>query len=170
MPKGIFTRGMAILLSKAVPLEAIAERLGDFRIAKRIEAGADAFLPGSSLLVAYRPEVNGYVSLEVVDQCWPDQLGDPKADHKLFAAWGMGYFGPAAWPGGLERACEYSYGFPKDRLVPQHQAFVRILCRYVRWQAFVVDEGLASPPREVLRWFPQDQASVPAELRRGITS
>jgi Domain of unknown function (DUF4261) len=315
--KGFFTQGMAILLHNALPLQAIEERLGDFEIVKRMEAsGPWVFGGGPTVLVAYRPEVNGYVSVEVVDRCWPDQMGDTKAEPDVFAAWGMGHFGPGAWPGGLERACRDSYGWPEDRLVPQHQAFVRILCSYVlgaggdapikpssydplpelefmtriagaivhlpeavcyfnpngecvrdargfqkaldyhasaelmplelwvnvrlfnfsdaepawslmdtvgmsqldtpdheacyqsdvyataevenflrnasaylvqrgpiigdghtmdgpagiRWQAFIVDEGLLVPPREVLRWFPQDQGKVPAKLRRGIQS
>jgi hypothetical protein len=44
----------------------------------------------------------------------------------------MGFFGPGTWPGGLERACQQSWGWPDGRSVPlQHQAFIRILSSYV---------------------------------------
>jgi len=131
--KGLFTQGMAILLRKTPPLAAIEKRLADFPIVKRNEAsGASPFGGGPSLLVAFRPDVNGYVLIELVDRRWPDQMGDPKTDADVFAAWGMGSFGPAAWPGGLERACQHAFFWPEaGSVVAQHQVFIRILCSYV---------------------------------------
>jgi hypothetical protein len=59
-------------------------------------------------------------------------MGDPEADPDVFAGWSMGQFGPATWPGGLERACQHSWGWPGGRSVPlQHQAFIRIRSSYV---------------------------------------
>jgi len=43
----------------------------------------------------------------------------------------MGQFGPGTWPGGLERACQQSWGWPDGRSIPlAHQAFVRIRSSY----------------------------------------
>jgi hypothetical protein len=129
--KAYYTQGLAILLCKSLPLEKIEAQLGDFKIARGGSPSAPRAFGGPAAMVAYRPDVNGYVSIDVVDRCWPDQMGDPKADPELFGAWGLGQFGPGAWPGGLERARQHSYGWPDGRAVPlQHQAFVRILCGY----------------------------------------
>jgi hypothetical protein len=130
--KGFFTQGLAILLRNSPSLRAVEERLGDFEIIDRVEYSAAWATGGPSVVVPYRPDVNGFVSIDVVDQRWPDRMGDPKADAGVFAAWGMGHFGPGAWPGGLERACQHSWGWPEGRSVPlQHQAFIRIRCSYL---------------------------------------
>jgi hypothetical protein len=34
----------------------------------------------------------------------------------------------------------------------------------VRWQGFIVEQGRMTPPRRVIRWFPQDHRTPPAEL------
>lgn len=84
------------------------------------------------MVVPYRPDVNGYISIDVADQRWPDRMGDSKAGAEIFAAWAMGQFGPGAWPGGLERACQHSWGWPEGHSVPlQHQAFIRTRCSYL---------------------------------------
>jgi hypothetical protein len=127
MRKGQYTQGLAILLRNAVPLRAIEEQLKDFEVVKRIEARAKR---GPTVIVAYRPDVNGYVAIDVVDQPWPDQMGGAKADLEVFGAWALGHFGPGAWPGGLERACQHSWGWP-DGGALQHQAFIRIRSSYV---------------------------------------
>jgi hypothetical protein len=113
-------------------LPAIEAHLGDFDIADSLEASAAWAMGGPSLLVPYRPDVNGYVSVDVVDRCWPDRMGDTKSDADVFAAWAGGHFGPGAWPGGLGRACQHSWGAADGRSGPlQHQAFIRIRCTYL---------------------------------------
>jgi hypothetical protein len=130
--KGFYTQCLAILLRKAVPLQAIEESLQDFSVVKRVEDSAHWTVSGPSVVVAYRPDVNGYVAVDTIDHRWPDHMGDPKADLEVFGAWSMGQFGPGAWPGGLERACQHSWGWPDGRSVPlQHQAFIRIRSSYV---------------------------------------
>jgi hypothetical protein len=127
--KGFITQALAILLRSPLPSREIEERLGEFKIAKRAEATAPG---GPSTLVAYRPDVNGYVLIDVVDVRWPNRMGDPKTEPEVFAAWASGDFGPGAWPGGLERACQHSWVWPEGRSVPlQHQSFIRIRCSYV---------------------------------------
>jgi len=129
--KRFYTQGLAILLRQAVTLDAIEELLTDFTVVKRTEASTIWTIAGPTLLLAYRPEVNGYVSVDVVDHCWPDRMGDPETDPDVWGAWNMGHFGPGAWPGSLERACQHSWGWPEGRSIPlQHQAFIRILSSY----------------------------------------
>jgi hypothetical protein len=89
-------------------------------------------LGGPGVLVEYRPEVNGYVLVDVVDHRWPDRMGDPETEPEVFGAWSMGHFGPGTWPGSLARACEHSWGWPDGRTVPlQHARFIRIRISYV---------------------------------------
>jgi hypothetical protein len=131
--KGFYTQGLVILLRQAASLDAIAERLGDFDIVKRRAQSSEYWaIGGPTLIVAYKPDVNGYVAIDLCDQRWPDSMGDPKAEPEIFAAWSTGHFGPGAWPGNLERSCQHSWKWPDGRTVPlQHQAFIRIRCSYV---------------------------------------
>jgi hypothetical protein len=130
--KGFFTQGLAILLRNPLPLQTIEEHLGEFKIAKRVETSTAMSAGWPETFVAYRPDVNGYMSIDVVDGRWPDRMGDPKAAADVFAAWAAGDFGPGAWPGGLERACQHSWGWPEGRSVLlRHQAFIRIRCSYI---------------------------------------
>jgi hypothetical protein len=62
--KGNYTQALAILLRGALPSQEIEERLGEFKIARRAKADEPG---GPSTLVAYRPDVNGYVLIDVVD-------------------------------------------------------------------------------------------------------
>src|SRR5215813_6284788 len=130
--KGFYTQGLAILLREPATLQAIEESLQGFTVVKRSEGSDSWAIAGPSLVVAYRPDINGYVSVDTIEHGWPDDMGDPKADPEVFAAWSMGHFGPGAWPGSLERACQHSWGWPDGRTVPlQHQAFVRIRSSYI---------------------------------------
>jgi hypothetical protein len=131
--KGFYTQGLAILLRKATPLQAIEESLQDFDVVKRLaESSSHWAFAGPSVVVAYRPDVNGYVAVDTIDHQWPDHMGDPKAEPEVFGAWSMGHFGPGAWPGSLERACQHSWGWPDGRSVPlQHQALIRVRSSYV---------------------------------------
>jgi hypothetical protein len=127
--KGFITQTLAILLRKPLPSREIEERLGEFKIARHAEASAPG---GPSTLIAYRPDVNGYVLIDLVDEQWPDRMGDPEAEPEVFAAWASGDFGPGAWPGALERACQHSWVWPEGRSLPlQHRSFIRIRCSYV---------------------------------------
>jgi len=129
--KGFYTQGLIILLRAAAPLQAIEDSLRDFNVVKRIEDSSHWTIGGPSVVVPYRPDVNGYVAVDTVDRPWPDSMGDPKADPEVFAGWSMGQFGPGTWPGGLERACQQSWGWPDGRSIPlAHQAFVRIRSSY----------------------------------------
>jgi hypothetical protein len=132
MPKGFFTQGSAVLLSRQVSLNEVCECLKDYQIAKRIESSDDPNFGGASAIIAYKPEVNGYVSVDVFPAPWPDHMGDPKEDAMLFATWSMGHFGPHTYPGGLKRACQQAWRWPEAKsLVPKHVAVIRLRMSYV---------------------------------------
>ncbi len=127
MPKGFFTQSACVLLSNATSLEALAPLLSEFQIAKRVEQTTDPNLGGPALIVPYRPEVNGYVNVDVRNRKWPDHMGDPKSEAMLFAAWSMGHWGPHAFPGGLRRAQEQLWAWPEGKNVAdRHAAVVHI--------------------------------------------
>jgi hypothetical protein len=130
--KGFFTQCVCILLEKEVPLSEIESALSHLEVARRDVQTGSSWMSSDSLIIPFRPEVNGFMILDVVGQKWPDHMGDPKKVPELFAAWLMGHFGPSAFPGGLQRAVEQSWGW-KDagRVVTKHGAFIRILTSYV---------------------------------------
>ena len=84
------------------------------------------------MIIPFRAEVNGYVSIDVINRPWPDDMGDPKKDPMLLAAWAMGCFGPAAYPGNLMRAAQQCWHWPDGKSVPERQTgFVRVRSSYV---------------------------------------
>ena len=138
--KGLHTQVLVVLLRRPVSLQTIELQLKDFKIAGRAEIAPKWLMGGPSCAVAprlsvavpYRPDVNGYAWIDVVSGSWPDKMGHAEVDPEVFAAWGMGYFGPGAWPGCLERACQHSLQWPDGRFLPlQHRAFLRIRCSYL---------------------------------------
>ncbi len=132
MPKGFFTQAVAVLLRQTVTLADIREFLSGFQIAKEVWDTGDSEFGGPCFVVEYRPSVNGYVSVDVVDRQWPDHMGDPKKEPMLFAAWSMGHYGPFALPNGLKRAIEQSWGWEgAAQAVAGHNAFVRLRLSYV---------------------------------------
>jgi hypothetical protein len=131
MPKGMFTQGICVLLEKPPSLDEIESLLSDFDILRRVEASTEWVFGGPTVIVGFRPEVNGLVSVDVVNKCWPDHMGDPKTETMLFGAWSMGHFGPFAYPGGLQRATQQCWAWERGKSVADgHKAFVRIRSSY----------------------------------------
>jgi hypothetical protein len=105
--------------------------LGDFDVVKRVDAGPILPMGGPGFLLAYRPEANGSITVDLTDRPWPDHMGDPQNDPEIYASWATGNFGPGTWPGALKRACQHSWGWPEGRTIPQtHTAFLRIRSSY----------------------------------------
>ncbi len=132
--KGFFTQSAVVLAERAFDLGELERALDGLTIARRIEAeGARSWMGGTpTLLLPFRPEVNGHVAVDIVDALWPDAMGDPKAEAELFGAWTLGWFGPFAYPGNLERAVAQAHGWPDAaRVVARHRSFVRIKSSYV---------------------------------------
>jgi hypothetical protein len=132
MPKGFFTQSATVLLERPFDLGALERCLKDFQIVRRAEPSNDPWMGAQGLVIGMRPEVNGHAIVDVVDQPWPDGMGDPNTDPALFGAWSMGFFGPFVFPEGLARARAMSFAWPEGRaLSATHRAFVRIKTSYV---------------------------------------
>ncbi len=132
MGKGFWMQSSAMLWETAPTLDELAALLSHFEIVNRNEPSPDWEFGGASLVVAFRPEVNGYVVVDIVDRPWPDGMGDPQNEPTLFGAWSMGYFGPHTFPGGLERAVMHAGYWPDaQNSVGRHRAFVRLSLSYV---------------------------------------
>jgi hypothetical protein len=144
MPKGNFTQCVCILLNRTPSLDEVAQSLSNVAdIVSRQEATEDWQFFGPSLTIAFQPQVNGYVAVDVVDRPWPDEMGDPEKDAALFGAWALGYFGPSAFPLGLARASDQSWCWDGDaEIAHNHSSFIRIRTSYV----FEADEDAPVAP------------------------
>jgi uncharacterized protein DUF4261 len=136
--KGFFTQGAMVLTQRPLAADAVDDALRPFRVVKRSPAEGEKNWTGGypSWVIAWRPEVNGNVTVDVVDAPWPDNMGDPKSPggQSLFAAWSMGFMGPMTWPGNLLRATEFAEAFGDKAAAEgakRHQAFVRVRSTYV---------------------------------------
>jgi hypothetical protein len=132
MPKGFYTQCVAVLFERAPKLDELAASLVGTPVVRRTEPGKNIWMGGPGLVLAMRPEVNGYVQVDLVDRRWPDHLGDPKGEAELFGAWSMGFFGPFTFPEGLSRAQQMSFSWPEvPAVVSKHTSFVRVKSTYV---------------------------------------
>jgi hypothetical protein len=134
MAKGLVSQGVCLLSDGSTTLDGVRAALKEkgFNIVKEARGQKDWQFSGPSLVVSYRPEVNGYVAVDVVEHVWPDAMGDPKSDSITFGAWSMGQFGPLTFPGGLARAGEHSWAWQEGPAVAQrHRGFLRIRLSYV---------------------------------------
>ena len=131
MPKGIFTQGVCVLLERTPSLAELEAALADFDIRQQLAVSEEWVFGGPTLVVAYRPESNGLVSVDIVDRQWPDHMGDAKNETMIFGAWSKGHFGPFAYPGGLQRAAQQCWAWEPGQTVPaRHNAFIRIRSSY----------------------------------------
>ncbi len=135
MAKGLFSQGVSLLTDGQTTIEDIRSVLGEqgFDIAKQRPGNPAGWCySGPTLVVPFLPAVNGYAAVDVVNQTWPDTMGDPKADTDTFAAWSMGHFGPLAYPGSLARARQHAWAWEQGRTAPErHRGFIRIRTSYV---------------------------------------
>lgn len=149
MAKGFFTQGVCVLLKQPLSLSELEALLAEFEIKKRNEDFDHWEFSGPSLVIPFRPEVNGLVVVDTVGQRWPDHMGDPKTESLLFGAWGMGHFGPLTFPQSLARASQHSQQWPAGRTIAnEHQGFVRIRTSYV----FGVPDSAPVMPKDYAPW------------------
>ncbi|MEZ6040903.1 MAG: DUF4261 domain-containing protein [Planctomycetaceae bacterium] len=131
MPKGIYTQTTCVLLSGPATLDELTTALDGFEICKRIDRSSSWELGGPTLVIAYRPDVNGFVAIDVVNRQWPDSMGDPQSSSTLFGAWVMGQFGPFTFPRSMERAAQQAWAWEDGpTAVERHQGFIRIRLSY----------------------------------------
>jgi hypothetical protein len=127
----LFTQCLCVLLKEPIALDAVAEALKAFTIRGQHAAADHWAMGGPAVSLEFRPEVNGAVLVDVVDQAWPDSMGNPNTEPELFAAWTAGNFGPGTYPGSLLRATQQSWAWKEGRDVPlQHRAFLRVRTTY----------------------------------------
>ncbi len=132
MPKGLYTQSACVLLERPVTLDEIEVALQTFENIKRGDPAEHWAFGGPTLLMPLREEANGVVTVDIVDQPWPDEMGDPENQPEIFTAWTAGQFGPFAFPGGLARAAEQSWIWEEAESVQsQHKAFIRVRSTYV---------------------------------------
>jgi hypothetical protein len=133
MAKGMFTQGVCLLTNGQTTIEEIEAALQerDFAIVKRVPANDNWCFGGPSFVVAFVPDANGYASVDVVNQSWPDDMGNPKTDPLIFAAWSMGWFGPFAFPRSLARASQHAWAWQPGRTIAEgHRGFIRVQMSY----------------------------------------
>ena len=82
MPKGLFSQGFCLLTDGQPHVGDIASvlRSHDFKVVKEVAGQKEWSFGGPSLVVAYRPEVNGFVEVDMVGRKWPDTMGNPTAE------------------------------------------------------------------------------------------
>jgi hypothetical protein len=134
MPKGFYSQGVTLLTDGSTTLSDVKSALQKhgFKIARETAAPEHWQLGGATLVVPYRPEINGYVAVDLVNEQWPDTMGDPKADSMTFGAWSMGHFGPWAYPHGLRRAGQHAWAWePASGIADGHAGFIRIRLSYL---------------------------------------
>jgi len=133
MAKGLFTQGFCMLTDGTTTIEDIRAALEakDFYIVKQAAPQKDWRFGGPTLVIEYDSDVNGYIAVDVVNERWPDTMGDPKTDSMTFAAWSMGHFGPLTFPGGLERAAQHSWTWQEGKTIAKrHRGFIRLRLSY----------------------------------------
>ena len=132
--KGQIAATTCVFYERPVAFSQLEHAVGkDYEIVKTVEEPATEWMfSGATLVVPYRAEANGFAIVDLVDQPWPDAMGDPVKEKMLFAAWASGQFGPFAQPGGLKRATEQCWAWPPGKGVTAdaHSAFARARISY----------------------------------------
>jgi hypothetical protein len=130
----MFTQCLSVLLKDAPSLGVISKALNDYNIVET-QASPDKHwaLTGSFIKLAYRPELGGFIQVDVVDRKWPG-LADFEsgiADKDFLGSWAMSCFGPFTYPDSLESAAEGALSWGEaDETVAQHCAFIRVRIGY----------------------------------------
>jgi len=133
MAKGFFTQGVCLLTNGQTSIDDIRSALRQHRFEIVQESPAQEIwaFGGPTLLLAFLPEVNGYAAVDVVNQPWPDSMGDPESEPMTFAAWSMGHFGPLTFPGSLARSRQHAWAWrPGQTISAGHRGFIRLRISY----------------------------------------
>jgi hypothetical protein len=131
MPKGFHTQCLCVLLKKPVSLAQLLGCLGNYEITAQNESFDNWAICGPACAIPFRPEINGMVIVDIVARPWPDDLGHPETSPKIFGPWALGAFGPAAFPGCMQRAAAYSFQLPEaETFARKHKAFIRARVGY----------------------------------------
>lgn len=131
--KGQITACACVLFERPVVFSQFERALAkEYEIARSVEQPATEWMfAGPTLVIPYRPDVGGYALVDLVDQAWPDGMGDPQKDQTLYNAWGHGQFGPFTYPDALTRAAQQAWAWEPGRGVVDNQTgFARVRTTY----------------------------------------
>ena len=133
MPSAFYPQCVCVLYDRQVTLADVEKALRSFEIVGRNdEPVLEWMYSGPNISLAYRPELRGFIIIDVVDRTWPDEMGDPDREPDLFAAWTLGQFGNLVYPGALQRAKEQCWTWSDaEKVASQHRSFVRIRSSYI---------------------------------------
>ena len=129
MPKGMYSQGLMVLSDGTLAADAVMRALAGFELVRQKPPEEKRSWMGGhhSWLIAMRPEVNGYVEVDLVSAPWPDGMGDPKAgdiddrmgETMLFGAWRARHFAGTYGEGSAGEAAG------------EHRGFVRLRSSYI---------------------------------------
>ncbi len=79
LAKGFFTQGVSLLTNGQTTTDASSQflRQHGFDIVKESPAQENWAFWGATLIIAFRPDVNGYVSVDLVNHPWPIRWAIP---------------------------------------------------------------------------------------------
>jgi hypothetical protein len=132
--KGLFTQAVVVLLSRVPSQDEVKQALLlACPTEARITRGGRNWCEGNSFLVLpFQQEKNGYLLVDIVEQPWPDALGDTTDDPGVALAWSSGHFGPLSYNGCLSQAALQSWKWKAGRRIQEkHNAFLRIRLTYM---------------------------------------
>jgi hypothetical protein len=133
VPKGLFCQCVCVLTDGSTTITDVRAALqtGGFHVVRDKAANERWEFGGESLVVAFKPEVNGAVVVDIMTRPWPDQMIDTPDGPFIFGGWAMSQFGPLTFPEGLKRACEQSWIWRDAASVAaKHQGVIRIRMTY----------------------------------------
>lgn len=133
MAKGYFSQCFCVLTDGNPTIAAVREAVerAGYSVAKEVAASARWEFGGPAIVIPFRDEVNGAVTIDVVNQPWPDDMGDPKSAPETFGAWSMGFFGPLTYPGAATRAVQHARWNEAASVVRTHRGIARMRMSYV---------------------------------------
>lgn len=132
MPRGFFTQSAVVLFERLPPFARLERALASHAPRRRRNRSPSWIGGAKELVVTFDAARKGSIVVDLVEDRWPDTMGDPETDPMLFGAWTLGAFGPLVYPKCLERACQQAVAFPgAAEVVARHEAFVRLRTTYV---------------------------------------
>lgn len=130
--KGFFSQCYIILVAEEIDFQELKKIIEEkYKIAKIVEGNENWEISNQSLVIPYRPEVNGFIAIDYVNKKWPDSMGS-KDEPILFGAWSTGNFGPFTYPNCLKRSIEQAWTLSaEEKQNISYNGFIRIKISYV---------------------------------------
>lgn len=133
--KGMFTQSAYIFGNRAPSARDLQDALRDFEILGGLDKPEDGHwaFGNASLLLQMEYQEEGRLTIDVCNRPWPDDLGTKDEEEGTIAAWQLGFFGPAVFPGSMVRAAQQAWAWKQaPGVAGGHRAFIRVRSGYVR--------------------------------------